>query len=88
MTQRKTCLIKVVSHGDIEQHPEHTVLQALEAQRLDVHYHCREGFCGACRTRLLSGEVDYVIEPLAYINDDEILPCCCRAVTDIELELA
>lgn len=64
-----------------------TLLESLEQQNIDVHYHCREGFCGACRSKLISGEVEYLTDPLAFIDDDEILPCCCKALSDIEIEL-
>jgi len=48
-------------------------------------YHCREGFCGACRVRKIIGTVDYTLDPLAFIDDDEILPCCSTPKTDIEI---
>ncbi|STI47603.1 putative ferredoxin [Escherichia coli] len=36
---------------------------------------------------LLQGQVDWIAEPLAFIQPGEILPCCCRAKGDIEIEL-
>ncbi|MDR6248923.1 ferredoxin [Klebsiella variicola] len=51
------------------------------------NYQCREGYCGSCRTRLVSGQVDWLTEPLAFIQPGEILPCCCRAKGDIEIEM-
>ena len=54
-----------------------TLLESLEAQDVTLNYQCREGYCGSCRTQLLEGEVHYTEEPMAWINDDEILPCCC-----------
>lgn len=65
-----------------------TLLESLEQDGVEVHYHCREGFCGACRTRLTKGSVTYNSEPLAYIDDGEILPCCCIPNSDIDIELA
>lgn len=65
---------------------EDSLLIAMEHHNIDVHYHCREGFCGACRTKLVSGTVEYKVEPLACIEDDEILACCCIPVSDIEIE--
>lgn len=65
---------------------EDTLLIALEKQKIDVHFHCREGFCGACRTKLIRGQVEYKVDPLACIDDDEILACCCVPITDIEIE--
>ncbi|WP_395343360.1 class I ribonucleotide reductase maintenance protein YfaE [Ningiella sp. W23] len=65
---------------------EDNLLIAMERQNIDVHYHCREGFCGACRTRLISGQVEYKVEPLACIEDDEVLVCCCVPITDVSLD--
>lgn len=64
-----------------------TLLESLEAQDVPVHYQCREGYCGSCRTQLLEGEVHYTEEPMAWINDDEILPCCCIPKTAIRIKL-
>jgi ferredoxin len=64
-----------------------SLLESLEAQNIDVPYQCREGYCGGCRTQLLSGEVAYLQEPMAWINDDEVLPCCCVPKTDLVLTL-
>ncbi|WP_352109295.1 class I ribonucleotide reductase maintenance protein YfaE [Glaciecola sp. XM2] len=65
---------------------EDNLLTAMENKNIDVHFHCREGFCGACRTKLLSGKVEYKVDPLACIEDDEILACCCIPVTNVEIE--
>lgn len=62
-----------------------TLLEALEKHLINVEYQCRSGYCGACRTKLLKGKVIYCQKPLAFINSDEILPCCCIPVIDIEL---
>lgn len=67
--------------------PHDSLLAALEAHRIVVEYQCREGYCGSCRTRLLNGKVSYATRPLAFIQQDEILPCCCKAQGDIEIEL-
>lgn len=68
-----------------EEHP--SLLVALESHRVTVEYQCREGYCGSCRCRLVSGQVEWLTEPLAFIQPDEILPCCCRAKGDIEIEM-
>lgn len=70
----------------IEHQADNTLLETLEAAGLDVHYHCRQGFCGACRTKLISGEVAYSVDPLAFIDDDEILPCCCYPTSDLTIK--
>ncbi|VYU72879.1 2Fe-2S ferredoxin-like protein [Metakosakonia massiliensis] len=67
---------------------EHSsLLVALESHRVAVEYQCREGYCGSCRCRLVAGQVDWLTEPLAFIQPDEILPCCCKAKGDIEIEM-
>ncbi|MBK0093974.1 class I ribonucleotide reductase maintenance protein YfaE [Erwinia sp. S59] len=68
-----------------EDHPN--LLAALEAHNVCVEFQCREGYCGSCRMRLLKGEVAYAETPLAFIQQGEILPCCCRAKGEIEIEL-
>lgn len=64
-----------------------SLLDALEANKVQVEFQCRSGYCGSCRMRLLQGEVRYLETPLAFIQRGEILPCCCLPVEDIELEL-
>ncbi|UAA40342.1 2Fe-2S ferredoxin-like protein [Paraneptunicella aestuarii] len=84
---KETLLITINSQQAIEYSSGETVLECLENRNIEVQYHCREGFCGACRTRLKQGEVEYKIAPLAYVDDDEILPCCCVPKTNIEIEV-
>jgi ferredoxin len=62
-----------------------STLAFLEQQGIDVHYQCLEGYCGACRCKLVKGEVEYPIFPMACIRDGEILSCCSVPVTDLEL---
>lgn len=66
--------------------PQETLLEGLERTGHEVEFQCRSGFCGACRVRMLDGEVDYVEFPLAFIAADEILPCCCVPKTDLWLD--
>ena len=87
MSSNKPCQINI-NHAQTVVHDEgNTLLESLEKHGVPVQYHCREGFCGACRTTLESGEVEYTIAPLAYIDDDEILPCCCRPISDITVKI-
>ncbi|EFE95625.1 2Fe-2S iron-sulfur cluster binding domain protein [Serratia odorifera DSM 4582] len=66
---------------------ERCLLEVLELHDVQVEYQCRSGYCGACRLKLVKGEVAYQQQPLAFINDGEILPCCCMPLVDIELEI-
>ena len=75
---------KVIEYSD----PKQTLLSCLEEADVEVHYHCRDGFCGACRVSLIEGEITYPQgEPLAYIAEGEILPCCCIPATNIRLKV-
>ncbi|CAH9058220.1 hypothetical protein PSECIP111951_01831 [Pseudoalteromonas holothuriae] len=64
-----------------------SLLDTLEQANIEVAYQCREGFCGACRAKLVQGEVCYNQEPLAFVRDGEILLCCTKPLTNIKLTL-
>ena len=63
------------------------LLSSLEAQNIDVHFQCREGYCGSCRAQLLAGEVHYAEEPMAWLNEGEILLCCCIPRSHLHIRL-
>lgn len=64
-----------------------SLLESLEAQNIDVHFQCRDGYCGSCRVQLLEGHVHYAKEPLAFLDDNEILPCCCIPTSALKIKL-
>ncbi|MBW5354137.1 ferredoxin-like diferric-tyrosyl radical cofactor maintenance protein YfaE [Escherichia coli] len=68
-----------------DEHP--SLLAALESHNVAVEDQCRGGYCGSRRTRLVAGQGDWIAEPLAFIQPGGILPCCCRAKGDIEIEM-
>lgn len=53
-----------------------------------VEYQCRSGYCGACRVKVEQGQVEYDEAPLAHIEADEILPCCCRVSEPLRLSVS
>jgi len=66
-----------------------SLLETLESDGVNVESHCRGGYCGACRTKIVKGSVTYLTEPLAFIDDDECLPCICRsASSDLTIQIA
>lgn len=69
----------------IESHASNTILETMENAGLKPEYNCRDGHCGACRCVLVSGEVEYIGFAMAYTQASEILPCICKAKTDIEI---
>ena len=64
-----------------------SLLEALEYHGIAVEYQCRSGYCGSCRCRMTAGKVTYRQEPLALVNEGEILPCCCIPECEIELDI-
>lgn len=65
-----------------------TLLEALEQKKVKIFSECRSGYCGQCKTKLTSGKVRYVREPLVSLEVDECLPCCCTPDGDIDLALS
>lgn len=82
-------IITLKSSGAKLEYPENaaSLLDVLEHYGISVEYQCRSGYCGACRCRMTSGEVMYRQQPLARINNGEILPCSCIPESDIELDI-
>jgi CDP-4-dehydro-6-deoxyglucose reductase, E3 len=69
-----------------------TLLDAALDAKLNLPHSCKSGNCGACKARLLHGEVQYAYgRPLgltdAEIAEQWILLCQARARTDLEIEL-
>ncbi|MGM0564884.1 MAG: CDP-6-deoxy-delta-3,4-glucoseen reductase [Pseudomonadota bacterium] len=69
-----------------------SVLDAALQSGFAVPYGCRNGACGACMGRLLSGKVEYPNQ--AYVGmtldgeaEDKMLLCQARAVGDLEIEI-
>lgn len=63
------------------------LLEALELKKVKLFSECRNGFCGACKTKVNSGKVYYVNEPLAPLEQGECLPCCCVPDGNVDLDL-
>jgi ferredoxin-NADP reductase/phenylpropionate dioxygenase-like ring-hydroxylating dioxygenase large terminal subunit len=53
-----------------------TLLDFAESIGLAPAFGCRSGICGTCATRIKSGSVEYVEEPLAPREAGEVLLCC------------
>lgn len=77
--------VKINKIVTIESNPSNTLLETMEQAGLEPEYNCRDGHCGACRCTLVSGEVEYVGFAMAYTQSNEILPCICKAKTQLEL---
>jgi CDP-4-dehydro-6-deoxyglucose reductase, E3 len=71
---------------------EQTLLDAALDAKLNLPHSCKSGNCGACRARLLQGEVHYPFGPPLGLTDAEIaqqsiLLCQARARTDLKIEI-
>lgn len=53
-----------------------TLLELAERSGLTPEYGCRNGTCGTCRTKVLSGHVAYPGRPLPDTGEDTALICC------------
>ncbi|OBU43424.1 (2Fe-2S)-binding protein [Photobacterium phosphoreum] len=60
------------------------LITQLEAAGLQPEYQCRNGICGACRCKLISGAVTQQ-DALAFIGPNEILSCCSIPQQDINI---
>jgi NAD(P)H-flavin reductase/ferredoxin len=69
-----------------------TLLDAGLRAQVPLPFECRSGGCGVCRATVLAGEVDpgaYQPSalPAAARARGEVLLCCARALSDVEIEL-
>src|SRR3954468_534088 len=69
-----------------------TVLEAAMAADLMLPYGCRNGACGTCKGKVLSGEVDYGAYQQATLTEDDkrvglALFCCAKPLTDVVIEV-
>lgn len=53
-----------------------SLLELAESRGLTPEYSCRGGSCGTCRTRLISGQIHYLIPPAEIPTQGEVLICC------------
>jgi ferredoxin-NADP reductase len=62
---------------------DRSVLEVVREKLPDVAYSCRQGFCGTCKVRVLSGKVEHRDHALApYERADTMTICVSRATGD------
>lgn len=64
-----------------------SLLEHLMKKQIQVEYQCKEGYCGSCRCKLKTGKVKQIKDSIAFVQKDEILLCCSKPETDIEIDL-
>ncbi|AKS35171.1 MOSC and FAD-binding oxidoreductase domain-containing protein [Mycolicibacterium goodii] len=67
--------------------PHLNLLALAEACDVPTRYSCRSGVCHMCETDLITGEVDYVTEPLDPPGPRSALICCATPRTDLVLDM-
>jgi ferredoxin len=70
----------------IEVDPKKTILENLEKAEAKPYSMCREGYCATCKMTLIEGNVEYLDDPIAILDDNEFLPCICKATSDIKID--
>ncbi len=74
-----------------EVRPSQTVLQAAIDAGINLPYGCRNGACGSCKAKLISGKVMHNDYQHSAMNDAELaagntLLCCAMALEDLTIE--
>jgi ferredoxin len=64
-----------------------SILESLENNGVLIESQCRDGFCGACRCKLIDGEVEYIKDTLAFLNEGEVLACSAVPVSNITIKV-
>jgi ferredoxin len=65
------------------------LLEMAEENGIEIENLCRQGYCGTCQTKMLSGEVEMeTTEGLGAEEEEQnmILPCVAVPKTDVVLE--
>ncbi len=62
------------------------ILAWAEANGIAIECGCRAGNCGSCEVEITSGEVEYVVEPGADLDEGACLTCVTVPKTDLSLK--
>ena len=65
----------------------HSLLQLAQINGVEISSGCQYGDCGTCMVRLLEGQVEYPHATGARPDPSCCLPCSCRPVTSIVLDI-
>lgn len=74
-----------------EGHDGKSILESARQQGIALEHSCRTGRCGACKARVISGQVEVLQGEESLTSEDEaegfILTCCRAAKTDLQLDI-
>jgi CDP-4-dehydro-6-deoxyglucose reductase len=79
------------SGREFEAYPTETLLAAGIAKGIGLPYGCKDGACGSCKCKKLSGSVTHGAHQSKALSDEEealgwVLTCCASATSDVVLE--
>lgn len=66
------------------------ILELAQEAGVEIETDCEQGFCGTCKVKLLSGEVDMEADDgldAADLEQNMILPCVAIPRTDLVLKI-
>lgn len=63
------------------------LLAFAEEQGLTPDHSCRAGTCESCKTKVLTGETEYLVQPFEVPTDGTVLICCSKPKGDVTLDL-
>lgn len=64
-----------------------SLLALAEEAGLSPDFNCRSGLCNTCMCTLVSGQVDYLEEPLDAVPEGKVLLCCSRPQGPVVVDL-
>ncbi len=64
-----------------------SLLELVESAGLKPDSSCRMGTCSTCQSKLIKGTYEYDPEPLMETDQDNILICCAKPTSDMEIAL-
>lgn len=86
------CTVSVAPSGvTFAVEADETILAAGIRQGIAMPYGCKDGTCGTCKCKKLSGSVQHGAHLEKALSADEeaqgmVLTCCAKALTDVQLE--
>ena len=55
-----------------------TILDTINRYKIPIYSGCTSGYCGACRCKKVKGDAIQLVEPLAFVRENELLTCISK----------
>ncbi|MBL4796131.1 MAG: 2Fe-2S iron-sulfur cluster binding domain-containing protein [Oleispira sp.] len=79
--------VRLNNNKSIVFNKQRTLLDAMEAQGVELQSECRSGECGQCKVSLLAGKVKPLIKIEIDLKAGQILPCCSIPQSDLLIDV-